>query len=266
MASTVYKKAPLVEMVAEVRWDLAPLAAVPNAALDPFHDSLKGALTTELAKGGFSLVEELVPAEVPREFLAGQVVTRYRKSASEWPIIQLGPGVFTVNVDASYSGWATFRPYLELAFNALVSSHPAPQAWKVNLVRLIAIDAYEGRHGYTNYSEFSRTALKLGPVLPPSFLERFSVDQTLNVVRSETLFPLRQLENSIGKIAIADGIHRNAPALLVTTTVDREKSFGAMSAQNLVSLFDQSHDAHRALFHELLGVDLRSALEPEEQE
>lgn len=160
MPEVLYKNAPLVEVIAEVRWALAPLATVQNGAVDPFFEIAAKQLSKRLETEGYTFVETLVPAEVPREILAGQVINRFRKQAGAWPVFQIGPGVFTANVVQPYEGWKTFVPHIALGCKLLFESYPAAEhTMRLSQLHLRYLDGFTIAHGRKDHVEYVRSDL-----------------------------------------------------------------------------------------------------------
>lgn len=262
MSKETFRNAPLVEIIAEVRWSISAVKSIPNGGIDPFYESLRSALGESLGQEGFRTVIDTVPSDVPREFLAGQVTTQYRLAANQWPLYQLGPGIFTANITQGYTGWESFRGHLERGIEHLLRAHPAPKVFLIQSLKLIAIDAYTNKHGYSSYSDFSRKLLPLGGVLKQGFIEEFATNSESMTVRSESVFPLRAMSGSFARISIADGRKDDGPALLVHTTVEVNREFRP-EALELQKWFDEAHAQHREMFRRLLSADLYAILEPE---
>lgn len=263
MKREIFKNAPLAEMIVEVRWRLTPVSTVPNGGVDPFHDILKKGLEKEVGGAGYSVVQEMVPPEVPREFLAGQPTTQYRKSHNVWPLFQLGPGVFTINITDEYSGWqGAFRNDVVVGLEAFYKAHPAHQMLHIETVRLIAIDAFSTEHGYKNYLDYSKDFLNLGLVLPKAFVEAYAQEDDSFETRSETIFRLKNLDASFARVSIGGGKKDTNKALVLQTTI--ETKLGFESSGDILEWLDSAHLSHREMFRSLLTEKLRDILDPKE--
>ncbi|MGH8111044.1 MAG: TIGR04255 family protein, partial [Rhodanobacteraceae bacterium] len=125
--SRTFQNAPLVEIVAELRWAAPGLSAKDKAghaviapltltsAIEPFFVRISGAV----AKRGFDRSESIVPAG---PVLPHQMIYRYRRSDERPVLAQVGPGRFSVNALPPYKTWAEFRPWLEYGVQALLES------------------------------------------------------------------------------------------------------------------------------------------------
>jgi len=95
------KKAPLVEVVFELRW------AITNSNDLAKAQYLYGDLYNEL-KDSYPFREGIVPAEVPVELLINRPIHRFRKAKNDYPLCQVGPGIITHNtIDKQYF-WDSF--------------------------------------------------------------------------------------------------------------------------------------------------------------
>lgn len=262
MSTEIFHNAPLAEMIVEIKWRLEPIRTIPGGALDPFYDILKKSLSEQFRKIGFSVIRNKIPDEVPRELLGGQVTTQFRSADGVWPLYQLGPGIFTINITEQYTDWRDFRGTIVDGLKSLLASHPAPQILDINSLRLIAIDAYSSRHDYINYRQFSTDYLGLKEILPEGFLKQYADSLDRVTTKSETTFPLRNLVDSNATIQIQDGQQNNSKALIVQTIVE-SSSDRQLDSDSLIRWFDSAHAIHRSIFRSLLTDKLRSALKPE---
>jgi len=94
-------KAPLVEVVIELRWKITSKEELAGVQY------LYGDLYNEL-KGKYPFRESIHPVEFPLEMTVNQPVHRFRAEKDGYPLLQVGPGIITLNIiDAKYY-WDTF--------------------------------------------------------------------------------------------------------------------------------------------------------------
>src|ERR1700732_3804248 len=99
-------KKPLVEAILELHWRIhsgsggPTVASSPSIALnaipDPRHKLHFSRILDRLAKD-YPSIEALPAAGFPEGASIGLVQYRLRQSENAWPLIQIGPGVLTVN-------------------------------------------------------------------------------------------------------------------------------------------------------------------------
>ena len=128
-----FAKAPLVELIAELRWipqGSTPLAPAPqqqpNAPTiffggtkqEEFYMRLGG----ELYKFDFNRSERIMPAGLP--FVLHQPVFRFRSEATNKTSVlyQVGYGLFSVHAIPPYHSWARFVPFVKTGIELLLKS------------------------------------------------------------------------------------------------------------------------------------------------
>jgi len=133
----VLKHKPLVEAIFELRWDLEEPA--PGMKIDPHYKLLIGRLYDKL-NDEYPSHEQLPTATMPDE-IAGYIVQhRFRKDKDKWPLIQIGPGIITVNDTEEYT-WEDFERRIIEAVNILFEVYPeSKNNLKVNRLLLRYID------------------------------------------------------------------------------------------------------------------------------
>lgn len=138
MARKILKNKPLVEAIFELRWNLQEPS--PDVKMDPHYKLLIGRLYDKL-NDEYPFHEQLATAAMPDE-IAGYIVQhRFRKGKDKWPLIQIGPGVITVNDTEGYV-WEDFEKRIIQAVNILFEVYPeSEKSLKVNRLLLRYIDA-----------------------------------------------------------------------------------------------------------------------------
>ncbi len=120
MTRKVLRNKPLVEAIFELRWDLQE--PTPGMKIDPHYKLLIGRLYDKL-NDEYPFHEQLPVAAMPDE-IAGYVVQhRFRKDKDKWPLVQIGPGIITVNDTEGYV-WEDFEKRIIQAVNILFEVYP----------------------------------------------------------------------------------------------------------------------------------------------
>lgn len=171
---TTLKKAPLVELVADLRWapsfssaqdETGALVTIPQSLVDPsqaeqFFQQFGGAIYQH----GFKSVERLIPHGVP--LLPDQMVCRYRQAGTDAQpvLVQIGTNQFSVNALPPYKSWVDFRPWIEKAVAALLEVRPdaLPFRASVRYIDAFRRDLTQGK----NPTEFLDSDLGIGVKLP----------------------------------------------------------------------------------------------------
>jgi uncharacterized protein (TIGR04255 family) len=162
MTRKILKNKPLVEAIFELRWNLQEPA--PGMKIDPHYKLLIGRLYDKL-NDEYPFHEQLPAATMPDE-IAGYIVQhRFRKDADKWPLVQIGPGIITVNDTEGYI-WEDFEKRIIQAVNILLEVYPESKSnLKVNRLILRYIDAiafdFERDNIFTFLKEQVKTEISL---------------------------------------------------------------------------------------------------------
>jgi uncharacterized protein (TIGR04255 family) len=168
----VLKKKPLVEAIFELRWDLQEPA--PGVKIDPHYKIVIGRIYDKV-NDEYSFHEQLPTASVPDEMIGYVVQHRFRKDKDQWPLVQIGPGIITVNDTEGYI-WEDFEQRIIRAVNVLFEVYPDSQNnLKINNLLLRYIDAIDFDFE-SNVFEFLREKMKIGISLYPKLFEATGVE------------------------------------------------------------------------------------------
>jgi uncharacterized protein (TIGR04255 family) len=160
------KRQPLVEAWLEIRWQLKPDSSLPDAKVDPGFAFALGVFY-ERVKDIYGYPESLLPPIAPDEILPHVVRYRFRKQENTWPVLQLGPGIATLNFTSPYS-WADFRTqalYLRTQLKRAYAEH----ALTIQDLTLRFRNAVEFDYIANNLLVFLKTELNT-LVAPPQFI------------------------------------------------------------------------------------------------
>ena len=252
MASENLKNKPLVEAVFELRWKPEKLES--GLATDPHFSLLLGRFFDRV-KDEYPAHEELPSAKLPAGVGGQNVQHRFRAAANEWPVLQIGPGVMTVNDTDGYR-WGSFRERCSRAIDTLYDSHPRPEEMRVDALILRYIDAHKLEHSKHNCLDFLREKMKLNIALPEGLFGK-------NVERSPVSFDLRTSfrstdPNGLVRARFATGARDREDALIWETIVH---SSGAEEIpperENFLPWLESAHSVSHRWFMTLIKGDLK---------
>jgi hypothetical protein len=136
-------KAPLAEVVFELRWKLHGTPDTPDLLkIDPGLVPLLEAFTAGMKRHGYDFFRDMSP---PFQTGAYGVARRFFKSPDNpFPIMQVGPGIFATNESSLYE-WNAFKAQISVGLRTLFDSYPKITFFKLepNLVELRYIDAFD---------------------------------------------------------------------------------------------------------------------------
>lgn len=245
-----FAKAPLVEIIAELRWPVTTQVQFSPAGIgiqSATQEQFFADFSNLAAQNGYPRSERLIPAGFPVEF--GQAIWRFRpaEGATLW---QVGAGVFTANGVPPYKSWDEFRPHLRKGLELLLQAKTGKDAVEApfNTVSLRYIDAF-GAELMQGLSMADFLCEKIGFELrmPPPLLK----DKDVNVpLQLNTTFEF-QLNNQmkLGMI-IGPGVYQNEQVLMMTTGVFKNTPT-APDVDTLMGVFESAHTIIHDAFVEM---------------
>lgn len=184
--SRMLKNKPLVEAILEVRWALEAGPA-PEMKRDPHYKFLLGKLFDSIKKE-YPHHEELPTAALPEELMLYMVHHRFRPKPDGWPLLQVGPGVFTVNETHAYK-WENFERRINEAIPKLVAAHPQPEALKFDTLMLRFINAVPLDFSKVDALKFLSEKMGTTISLPGSIFDDGIVTGSPTEILSQLVFP-----------------------------------------------------------------------------
>lgn len=224
---------PLVEALFEIRWHLQAV---------PMDDVVDGSglpaipLLTALSKDGspelqidphFQLLPgrlyDRVEAEYPKHEplpaslfpLAPEVVQHRFRHSDGWPIIQVGPGLLTVNDTDKYK-WEDFQPRCTKAINDLYKAYPAKGGPRAKSLVLRYINAVDVDFSSQDIGAFLRDHMDVTCSLPAGIFEGAPVEAAPHVFRWQTSYRCSEPAGTV-TLLFYNGTHKGKSALIWET-------------------------------------------------
>lgn len=267
--SITYEHAPLIELIAELRWNTDQAALFEQALPGvPIQISEKMRTSSEVFYGkfakqieplGFRNSERLSPAGMPG--FPGEAVVRYRKGAGEPPLMQIGSGVFTTNgLPPTYTHWDDFSPILRSGVDALLASRAdAENALPFTVVSLRYIDAFGPEYwDGSNPQEFISETLGFGRTIPPSLEEKVDVNRPHSASHQ---FNIPIDDGSTMVLSVGEGSANGAPAVILDVIV--QSNVVASSTEQVMERFTQAHSLVGDMFV-IMTKNVRHIMKPVE--
>jgi hypothetical protein len=158
--------APLVEAVFELRWAVQPGLVYA----DPAFPYLREDFTKRVEQLGFPVQREMGP---PDALPAPYAIARrfYVAPETEFPLLQIGPGIFAANQSAGYD-WPSFKRLVADGLHALLSSYPKSAIFPMrpSYLELRYIDAFDASLvDTTDLVQFINAGTSMRLEIPPFF-------------------------------------------------------------------------------------------------
>lgn len=250
MSATI-QNAPLVELVAELRWTtgaaVQPGAEAQAAAeMDRYMDTFAAAV----AEGGYVRSERLVPVGAlvaPHQFCYRM---KRLDEASTTSLFQVGPGVFSANGVPPYESWKEFTKVVEFGLERLLATRPSfEQSSPIASISLRYIDLFDARLAEGRSVEaFIREVLKLNVSLPPALTQHSPGGV---VPRPFLQFQIPMSGGVIMNFGVGEGVANGQQGIVmdmsVVTTVETAASVSA-----IMGALSTAHEAIDASFRALI--------------
>jgi uncharacterized protein (TIGR04255 family) len=245
------KNKPLVEAILEVRWRLQ--GGSPASQADPHYKLLLGRLFDRMLKD-YPEHEPLPTAKIPDEFVGNVVQHRFRVAANSWPLVQVGPGVFTINSTTEYK-WPDFRSRALSAIGKIYNAHPKVEDLKITNIILRYIDAVEYDYNTENIFTFLREKMKLNIALPANLFSDIEVEDKPDGLMSQFVFRTGKPKGIIN-LRFATGHKQHTPALIWETTVESTGEDLPKMPEGFETWIDNAHELTDDWFFKMIEGEL----------
>ena len=239
---------PLVEAILEVRWQLQEQA--PGVAVDPKYKLLVGRLYDRL-NGDYPFHEPLPTASMPDEMLGYVVQHRFRAAEGAWPLIQVGPGLVTLNDTRDYT-WKTFEVKSRQLVDALYSAYPdAGTALRVGSLQLRYIDAIPFDFEWADVLQFLAENLKITLAFSPTLFTGVPVKAAPTGLNAMFEFSTDNPPGTL-RIRLARGKRQDTDALILEMILISEDTDALEMPAGFTAWLDAAHNVIHDTFFKMI--------------
>ena len=257
----MYENAPLLEVIAEIHWELRTIDERVGIQTDPYYFLLQDKFIQESIQSGLSHEEEVVPKFVPLEHSASRPRIRLRKKAEDWPVVQLGPGVMTANDAAPYSGWAEFASFLQAQVACLLNTFAdVGQSIGLSKLHLRYIDGFDRRFDFVEFPTFAQDMLSFSYPLTKKFREQHVHSESEFTYALDVSFACKAPTKSTGRLKVSPGKLRNEEALILEISCETISKDRIQSVAQIEDWFNQAHKAISRQFDSLTTSKLKTLM------
>lgn len=255
MPSQKLSKAPLVEAILEVRWKLVEQA--PGVAVDPRYKVLVGRLYDRLEKI-YPFHEPLPTASMPDEMLGYVVQHRFRVTENRWPLVQVGPGVVTLNETENYA-WDDFEVRSQQLIDWLFTVYPdAQHPLNIAGLQLRYIDAIPFEFDREDIFAFMADKLKIRLSLPPAMFQNAPIGSLPVGFNTLFSFPTHAPKGAI-RLRFARGARNGRDALIWETVVQSDEADVPAMPAGFKGWLANAHALTHDLFFKLIEGPLEES-------
>lgn len=184
---------PLIEAIFELRWELPITNGVQ---IDENYNFLIG-LYYDKIKDIFPFKNTLPSIHAPLEAIPYIVQYQFRKDKNSWPLIQLGPGILTLNDTENYNWKGNFENNCVNAVNLFVQSYPDHNQFSVSELKLRYLNAIEFDFEKENILEYLEKKLKLQIKYPEMLFEDKNIQNNPYSFHNFFAFPVTNPRGAI---------------------------------------------------------------------
>lgn len=248
----ILKNKPLIEAIFELRWGLEERG--PGIKIDPNYRILIGRIYDRL-KEEYPYHEQLPTATIPDE-IAGYVVQhRFRRGQDMWPLVQIGPGIMTVNDTEGYT-WSDFKKRAIQAVDALFEAYPSTQMnLKISSTLLRYIDAINFDFAKNDIFAFLAKHMKIELNLNPKLFDNTTVDKLPLGLDYRVSFRCSRPKGII-HLRFARGKKKDSDALIWETMVQSSSGDAPVNKPEIAKWLEHAHYITDDWFFKLIEGEL----------
>lgn len=248
----ILRNKPLIEAIFELRWELQERA--PGMEIDPHYKILIGRIY-DMVRGEYPFHEQLPTATIPDE-IAGYVVQhRFRKDKDKWPLIQLGPGIITLNDTDGYM-WDDFEKRVSHILDTIFEAYSdAENNLKVNRLLLRYIDAIDFDYGKDDIFNFLKEKMKMNVEIHEKLFEDTGVGKLPLGSDLRFSFPSTRPKGAV-RLRFVRGKRKDADALIWETMVQSIGDDAPKVKEKIDTWVKEAHNLTDDWFFKLIEGEL----------
>lgn len=248
---------PLVEAIFEIRWRLKETS--PHVFIDENFNLLTGILYDKISDE-YPFPVNLVPEFIPLESAPYAIRTQFRKQKDQWPLVQIGPGILSVNDTESYV-WEDFEKRIVHILKCLYTSFSKlKKEMIIESLSLRYIDALNFDYNSLDIFTFLKEKLKLQINLTPKLFEHDLIDSNPADLNIDLIY---NSKNPPGKVTLKFSTgHRKdlqdqmKPAVIWNTVFQSEANMTNLKEEEIVEWVNGAHKVTDHIFFTIIEGEL----------
>ncbi|HRR23673.1 MAG TPA: TIGR04255 family protein [Bacteroidia bacterium] len=238
-------QAPLQEVIFELHWKL-DIDKESSLNLDP-HFQLASGRFDQLASEQLPNYVSLKPPMMPDQFFAYRAVHQYWAGEKIYPVMQLGPGLFSVNETEKNYVWKNFKSNILQGVEWLRKSYR--NELNLDFIELRYIDAVEMNDDEAlNLPKYLEDNLKIGI--------KSQIELPKNALKGMQFAQRFKLENdNYLNLVFNNGVRNIDEAKVVVWHTSINKT-GVIKFEELEKWVDNAHDICSGMFKQIISEQL----------
>lgn len=245
------KNKPLVEAILEVKWDV-PKPQSQAVIVDQNYQLLVGRFFNKM-QNSYPHHDSLPTSQFPPAMVPYVPQYQFRTGSKEWPLVQIGFGIMTVNETEKYK-WETFERRCVSAVNDLVDSYPSRENFKINELSLRYIDAIALDTKTISIFDFLKEKMKIEIVLPENLFSE-EIQRLPESFHWQVSFP-QSKPGGVMTLRLAIGELNGQPSFVWETLVQSKGSSIKDFPMCFNSWLNEAHNLTDDWFFKLIEGDL----------
>lgn len=244
---------PLLEVIFELRWEI--FADQQSQRMrDPSYPAMYGQIFERLKKD-FPASEDLPSTNAHPEMTPYVPRHRIRKEKEGYPLVQIGPGILTVNAAKSYS-WESFAKLCNRVVESLIDLFPKEEL-ALNFIKaeLRYVNGINFDIAKENPLSFLADKLHMKVEMDPEFIGKNVLNERPNAVGLNLSYAL---DKPMGNLAISANLGQfdSKPAFIQQTLVQSFGELTPMDEEGFKKWLEEAHDTAETSFQVFCKGDL----------
>lgn len=210
---------PLIEAMFELKWELQPSQF--GGKRDPNYQLLIGRFFDKI-KDEYPSYEPMNSASIPEEIVGGVIQHRFRKSDNQYPLVQLGPGILTINSTEDYS-WINFQSNVLSIINKFYEAYPKEDELNISSLTLRYIDVIDVNSDEISIYDFLQNKLKTNLSLDKSLFLKTQLEAEPLALRLNLTFKCRNPKGTMF-FNLVKGQRNQKDAIILDYAIISQKS------------------------------------------
>ena len=269
--STRFNKPPLIELIAEFRWNVASQKLnphIPEAMPQPRiaadvqeQNALFSRFSDYISEKKFQRVERIVPPDFP--LFVNEPIFRIRSNDEKEVLYNIGVGCFTINAVPPYKTWDSFEPKIRDGIEALLkalSSDNGENKTTFSFASLRYIDAFNS-HLANNLEihSFIEQVFGIKIELPPGITKHKASDKAIKPTLHLQV-PIDAFTNM--QLGIGEGLVNTELVFMLDTYVAASNKEIQPDVDQMMEPLNKAHRIIHELFFDITKP-ISNLMEPE---
>ncbi len=230
--------APLQEVIFEARWQLQPDDS-GQQLIDREYEFALGKFQAAIVDD-FPYHTSKFPRELPHQVLTYQTVHQFWRGPQQWPVVQIGPGIVSVNeTEENYDWQKTFLPNVKQILDVLVESYGQLNFISASLRYIDVVKVAD--YGFNTWEEFVHNNINF------SFKNHFDPQGKLSSFQFNQSFELNQ--SGLVNVNFSSSQNNKKEDIFVFQTAVVQTS--NMRKQEVANWLETAHNYTSSLFKKI---------------